>query len=251
MNNPWNVQMQDLDFDEDFKTKILEYYNSIVNESVNNRKEILKNRPLDSEVLDYLKHKYIDEEYGYKTLSRCLDLSYTRVRTLLKDYLKIEVRKGLNVTTERVRKFRSDRIKGDKNPWAYELSRSDKVFISLQGYFIKKNGEKIWLRSSWEYIYAKWLESNNINFKTEEHRYKLSNGKMYFPDFFIYDDNNELLYIVEIKGYQDSRMYKLELFRNEYPDIKLIIITDIMSYCSNYKGEVEKWRQDRLSKELK
>lgn len=239
--NPWNIKMN-IDFDPEIKKRILEYYNKIISYGRGSkRKEALKYIQLDSEAVEYLTKKYVHEQYGYKMLGRALDLSYSRVRVLIKDYLKIEVRTGYKVVTDRVKKFRSDRVKGDLNPWAHILPHQIKNQRSIQGFYIKKDGTKIWLRSTWEYIYAKWLEKNNINFTVETFKFKLSNNEFYIPDFFIYDSFGNIDFIVEIKGYK-SRMYKTEMFKNEYPEYKLIIITNISSYCKNYKTEVQTWR---------
>lgn len=55
------------------------------------------------------------------------------------------------------------------------------------------------LDSSYEYIMCKILESKNINFKVHEIRYQLI-GRQYTPDFFIYNDEGELIEIIEIRG---------------------------------------------------
>ena len=75
------------------------------------------------------------------------------------------------------------------------------------------NGE-INMRSSWEVKYAQWLDNNNISWIYEP-TFKLSNGKMYTPDFKLEDGT-----IIEIKGYfrRDARE-KWQLFSKEYPNI--------------------------------
>lgn len=246
--NPWNTQMP-IDFDPEMKKRILEYYNTIINYGSNKRTKARKTIKLDDEALLYLTNKYVIEQYGYKVLGRALDLTYSRTRSLLKDYLHINVRNGYRVVTDRLRKFRSDRVKGNLNPWSQIIPHKINNQRSIQGVYTKKDGTEIWLRSSWEYIYAKWLEKQNIQFSVEVKSFELSNKQRYTPDFFIYDSNGMLDHIVEIKGYR-SRLYKTELFKNEYPEYKLIVITNISDYYENYKLEVQEWRNICQSKQL-
>lgn len=252
MTNPWNT-IQEIEFDPNIKKNIYNYffnikkYRYVTDEA--KREHILNDNRLDQKSYDYLYDMYWNKEYGLKLLGRCLDLSYSQVRKLFIDYLKIEIRRGQDVVTSNVRKFRSERVKGNKNPWAYILPNHKKTTRGIQGYYQKKNNDYVWLRSSWEYIYAKWLDNNNINFKVEYIRFKLSNKSSYTPDFFIYE-NDILQYIVEIKGYKrKSSMDKIELFKKDYPHIKIIVVDNITSYCNNLKEEINIWRKIRLPKD--
>lgn len=56
----------------------------------------------------------------------------------------------------------------------------------------------VFLRSSYEYAYAKFLDFHRIKWRYEEKTYILD-GEAYKPDFFIYQDG-KLLKIVEIKS---------------------------------------------------
>lgn len=254
MNNPWNIRMN-IDFDESIKKEIIIWYNGIIELPRYLRKSKTIENPLNQRCKEYIKRKY-NEGYGFKIIARWLGLSYTKTRTLIISYLKIKTRKGYNISTNITRKFRSDRVKRDKNPF-YKWPEK-KPFISkssrtgIQGYYLRKNGEYVWLRSTWEYIYAKWLDEKNIEWEYEIKTYKLSNGESYRPDFFIVENDEN--YIVEIKGskYYD-RSYKIELFKQEYKNIKIVVIRDIKLYtCIGYKKELKKWKNIKLSKkELK
>lgn len=57
------------------------------------------------------------------------------------------------------------------------------------------------LDSSYEYIYCKILEKQNIKFKTHEINYDLGYAQ-YTPDFFLYDKHGNLTEIVEIRGHR-------------------------------------------------
>ena len=54
------------------------------------------------------------------------------------------------------------------------------------------------IRSSWEYIFCKYLEYRDVNYKVELKRYQTPMG-MYTPDFFIFGKNKKLKAIIEIK----------------------------------------------------
>lgn len=56
-----------------------------------------------------------------------------------------------------------------------------------------------YLRSSYEYAYAKYLDYYNIPWKYETEVFDLG-FKLYKPDFFLYDENQNLAKIVEIKS---------------------------------------------------
>lgn len=128
------------------------------------------------------------------------------------------------------------------------LTKNSKT--GIQGYFKTKAGKYIWLRSSWEYIYAKWLDAQNIKWGYELTTYKID-AESYRPDFFILDENDNISKIVEIKGSPyKSRLYKVDVFKKLYPDIDIIIIYNIMLFSkSTYVKELKEWKMVKLSKE--
>lgn len=70
------------------------------------------------------------------------------------------------------------------------------------------------LRSSWELAYANWLDSQGIKWIYEP-LFKLSNGKMFSPDFQLQNGD-----IIEIKGYwSKTGLEKWSLFEKDYPNI--------------------------------
>ncbi len=82
--------------------------------------------------------------------------------------------------------------------------------------------KNIYMRSSWEVAYAKWLDKQKIKWKYEPKRFNL--GKLtYVPDFYLPKQN---LYI-EIKGYFNKKTkQKMRLFKKVYPNIKLNILRE-------------------------
>jgi hypothetical protein len=76
--------------------------------------------------------------------------------------------------------------------------------------------KKYLMKSSWEIKYAEYLDKNNINWKYEEITYNLGETT-YTPDFFIYDENNNLKEIIEIKGIlREKYIKKIKLFEEKY-----------------------------------
>lgn len=203
------------------------------------RSRSIKTIKLCDETVEYLKKLY--ESYGFKVIARELDISYTQCRRMFMVWLNIKTRVGQSVCLDTTKKFRRERVIGKDNPW-YDWPGVGKIKNSrgIQGYYRRKDSEKIWLRSTWEYIYAKWLDLNNINWTYEGKQFTLSNGESYRPDFTISENGNS--HIVELKGYFKNRLYKVQMLKNEYPDIKITVIDDIKHYTDNYRNELKLWK---------
>ena len=91
--------------------------------------------------------------------------------------------------------------------------RQNKNYISNIEY-IDRNGSRLYMKSRWEALYAKWLDSIGISWRYEP-EFKLSNGKIYLPDFLLEDGT-----VIEIKGYfRPDAKVKWDMFCAEYPDI--------------------------------
>jgi hypothetical protein len=85
-----------------------------------------------------------------------------------------------------------------------------------------------YLRSSYEYAYAKYLDFSKTKWKYEEKVYNIV-FKIYKPDFFIYDDKGQLEKIVEVKSRDKSAIRNaiiaLEVIKNKY-----LIEYEVISY---------------------
>jgi hypothetical protein len=231
MDKPWNTKMQ-----IEVNDQILKKFDRWL--LANN--QIRKKQPLEDSVKDYFVELY-DSGYGLKIIARTFNTSYSKLRTIFRNN-NIDIRKGQSVVTDKLRQFRSERVKGTNNPWSDEDCRKNVHSFGIQGYYIKKDGQKIWLRSCWEYIYAKWLDKNNENWTYETKQFKLKNGETYRPDFFVDD------YIVEIKGFNKDKLYKVDMLRKEYKE-KIIVIEDIEPYTeTNYATELDEWKSKKLEK---
>lgn len=207
---------------------------------------------------DFLNKKYNEEGYGYKSLIKDFNLpiTYSTIRTLFK-LMEIETRKGTSVVTERLKNFRKNKaikeFKEKKGWFKSGVQESIQLLNSssrgIQGYYYNRSMDKyVWLRSSWEYIYAEWLDRNKIVWDVEVKVYKLENGKTYKPDFFIYEDNN-LTKIVEIKGHWKDKLWKFKELSNSLNEVDFLLITKIEPFIEkglNFKKVSKKWKEIRI-----
>jgi len=221
----------------------------------------------------FLRNKYIKENYseflilkkeledlynsgyGFKRIAKLIDLSYTKTRFLF-SLCEIKTRKGQSIVTDELRKLRSENSKKHyKNRTGYFKTferRTNKSIRGVQGYYYNKWFNKyVWLRSTYEYIFAKWLDFQNIKWDIEVEMFKLKDS-WYRPDFFIYK-NNKVVKIVEIKGYKYRENEKSNEL-NKQLNIDVIQIENINPYIinSSYGKELKLWKKVRLNElELK
>ena len=232
--------------------------NKFVNDKgkIANKKDKYTKIKEDTRYLDlynFLKHEYIDKEQGIKYLIKYknLNISYSIFRKLI-----ISSGLGLhpaNVITNHLRNIRS--INANKQLaersgfFSHEVQkRTHSKIRGLQGYYYNSTLNKyVWLRSTWEYIYAKWLNAHNIKWDVECKTFILSK-ESYRPDFFIFDDENNLISIVEVKGFWKNRLHKYYELRELHPELNLSLITDISSYTENYKKDINVWKTLRKLK---
>ena len=107
------------------------------------------------------------------------------------------------------------------------------------------------LRSAYEYIYCKILESQNLKYKVEEITYEIEDYR-YTPDFFIYDENNNLVEIVEIRGHRlniEERIKDTNLLQEmlgQSIKVRLVTELDLRQICRDkglsYEMLKNEWR---------
>lgn len=79
--------------------------------------------------------------------------------------------------------------------------------------------KSIWMRSSWEVAYAKYLDNLRIKWSYEPKTFDLGNTT-YTPDFYLPETDT----YIEIKGYwRPDALNKFLAFKLLYPEIKIII----------------------------
>lgn len=105
---------------------------------------------------------------------------------------------------------------------------------------------KIWIRSGWEIRYALFLDEHGIfwTYETIAFPLTLNNRKTtYRPDFYLVDYD---IYI-DVKGRDEWNKDKINHFQNQYPEIKLQIISekDLTNWGINLRKQIyvnNKWR---------
>ena len=76
--------------------------------------------------------------------------------------------------------------------------------------------------STWEVGVAIYLDENLFYWVYNERGFELSDGRFYYPDFFIYDKEHNFLKLIEVKGYfREENKLKFAQFQAEYPEIKV------------------------------
>jgi CRISPR/Cas system-associated protein Cas10 (large subunit of type III CRISPR-Cas system) len=76
------------------------------------------------------------------------------------------------------------------------------------------------MRSSYELLYATFLDENNVKWKYEP-RFKLNDGRIFSPDFELLESGT----IVEVKGYWTAKgIEKWNIFCKDYSDLPKVII---------------------------
>ena len=80
--------------------------------------------------------------------------------------------------------------------------------------------KKVWMRSSWEIAYAKYLDSKNIKWLYESKTFDLKNTT-YTPDFYLPETNE----YIEIKGWwRDNAKKKFKKFKRLYSNVNIKIL---------------------------
>jgi len=159
------------------------------------------------------------------SLNACFGLKRPNASERLKENNPM---KDIAVKTRVVSSMRDGRRKGKNNFW-YGKKRPD-IGLRMRGknnpVFIKPsygNGgyyKNIWMRSSYEIAYAKWLDGKNIEWQYEPNAFDLGNTT-YTPDFYLPEDDT----YIEIKGYwREDAKEKFKLFKKIYNNIKVIVL---------------------------
>ena len=114
----------------------------------------------------------------------------------------------------------SNALKGDKSP-RYGKLPSKGYNRGKGGYFIKNNGSKIWLRSTYEIRVANMLDILGLDWEYESTCFDLNKICTYRPDFYIKDIDVWW----EVKGWMDdATRKKMNLFFECYPNINLRVL---------------------------
>lgn len=126
-------------------------------------------------------------------------------------YTASEIADELNVTPGLI--YKELKRAGETRNWSGPKAN----YIRYAG----KNGRLSRFRSTWEVVFARYLDSQGLEWAYESHTWLLSDGTAYTPDFWVPSLN---IYF-EVKGWMRERSArKLKLFRAEYPTLHLELV---------------------------
>ena len=119
-----------------------------------------------------------------------------------------------------------------------------------RGYSGYYNG--VYLRSSYEYAYAKYLDYQNIEWRYEDQEFNLLDGT-YLPDFFVYK-NGELQFIAEVKSGEKREIQRAIIRLNELKkqfqiESKLILFKDLKELYKDMPFKLHKVIQEWINSE--
>jgi len=157
---------------------------------------------------EFLIKEYIKKNKSMKIIAKEIECSEATICYRMKKYNilrrnRYEAMKGVPKSN-----------KGKKHHWYGKI---------IHGKWGKYKG--IYMRSSWEILYAKYLDKQHINWQYEPIAFELDNTT-YTPDFYLPEKNK----YIEIKGYwRDDSKKKFNKFKEKYPDkdITVLMKTDL------------------------
>jgi len=99
--------------------------------------------------------------------------------------------------------------------------------------------KQIKMRSSYEVMFAEYLNRLNIPFEYEKYTFKLSNNTRYTPDFYV--PSTDIFY--ELKGYMSPcAAKKIELLREAGKQVTVIYIKELEELCGiTYLDFMSRW----------
>jgi hypothetical protein len=203
--------------------------------------QYLESHPVEKQTLI----KWYEDGYGLKKIAQMISVSGWTYALLRRFFLQEGVlRRGQNVVTPKTRLMRSQKVRGAKNPF-YRWTENPRYVAKIKrfncGWYQSPIAGAVFLRSSYEWIMAMYLDSQQIHWKFEVRDYVLPNGETYRPDFFIYSINGDLEKVIEVKSRYTLllRGYKVDLLR-KVCDTPIELVSDILPYAPNHLNSIEK-----------
>lgn len=116
---------------------------------------------------------------------------------------------------------------------------------------VKSDGSKVRLQGTWEVVYARYLDKNNVTYEAHSKRLKYlnenQNVRSYFPDFFLTNTNEH----VDVKGalFYEDHVKKISLVKlaNTEEKIKIFDINSFVEVGIDVISEGNSFRKEMIN----
>jgi len=138
-------------------------------------------------------------------------------------YGKPSHRRGIRMSKEQIAKIRLSWTPQKRAQARLDARRAEKTGNSKGDYYNSPLQGTVWLRSSYEIAFARWLDAQNIAWLYEPKAFDL--GKVsYIPDFYLVNEDK----YIEIKGYMRPKAKeKIALFKEKHSHVALVVLDTI------------------------
>lgn len=172
------------------------------------------------------------------------EITIQNIRSHILNHKKLDA-----VKKEKEKKIENGWVKGTADTLEKEIERKRKISETMkknpnagglrQGsgrgkkcWYESKIAGKVFLDSTWELAYAKWLDENNINWKRNWIKFpyeREGKTRYYIPDFYLIDSDE----YIEVKGFErtedklkwDAFPYKLKVLKyKELTELEIKVI---------------------------
>lgn len=135
-------------------------------------------------------------------------------------YGKPSPRKGIKTSNETIIKLKSTWTLEKRIKARVDAKKAKNTGRGKGCYYYNPPQGRIWLKSSYEVAYAKWLDTHNILWTYEPQMFDLGETA-YIPDFYLINEHK----YIEIKGYMRPKArVKIELFKEIFPHNILVVL---------------------------
>lgn len=164
---------------------------------------------------EYLEYLYTNQNKNLVQIGKILNVSPSWVvRKMITFNIPRRIA-GKYIRSEETRQKLSKSKSGSSHP-----NFGKKRIHGKRHWFQCNDGQWVSMRSTWEVLYATYLNNNAIDWKYESKTFVLSDGRAYTPDFYLTSTNEW----VEVKGWlTPEHKNKIELWQSNNPTLKLIL----------------------------
>lgn len=210
-----------------------------LSEEIEKIRQIHLGRKLSSENKEIVRRTHLGKKESKETREKKRIASTGRHHSLESIDKTRQKLKGRKHTPESIEKNRQSQIRGGKHIGRICSERSG---CGNGDYHLTPNQGSVWMRSSWEIAYAKYLEQNNIDYWYEVYTFPMvvnNKNTTYRPDFLLPTQNK----FIEIKGRKDYEHWEYCSSKQKSDKFK-------SDFCQNWSYEVLFFKELKILKIL-